>query len=85
MFRTNFYQSGKWGITPEIPIQDYDAHKEQESFVENALKNEQPGNLTKFVDLIVQVANVSNSLLHLPIREMQSLVWRILILSFKAI
>lgn len=69
LFRTNFYQSEKWGITPEILIKDYDAHRWQESFVENALKNEQPGDPAKLADLIVQVANVSNPPLHLPIGE----------------
>lgn len=69
LFRTNFYDKGKWGTEPDIHISDYDACRWQTSFVADARKNEQPGDPNKLAELLVEVAYSENPPLHLAVGE----------------
>lgn len=67
LFRTNFYDRGKWGTEPDFHISDYDACRWQTEFVANARKKEQPGDPEKLAELLVGVACSENPPLHLAV------------------
>lgn len=67
LFRTNFYDKGKWGTEPDIHIDDYDTCRWQTEFVANAQKKEQPGDPNKLAELLVEVAHSDNPPLHLAV------------------
>lgn len=69
LFRTNFYDKGRWGTEPDFPISDYDSCRWQTEFVANAQKKEQPGNPDKLAELLIEVAYSENPPLHLAIGE----------------
>ena len=69
LFRTNFYDKGRWEIEPDLPINDYDSCRWQTEFVANAQKKEQPGNPDKLAELLIEVAYSENPPLHLAIGE----------------
>lgn len=56
LFRTGFYDKGKWGTVPDIHIADYDICRWQTDFVKNAERHEQAGNPAKLAELLLEVA-----------------------------
>lgn len=69
LFRTSFYDKGKWGAEPDFHIRDYDTCRWQTAFIEGAQKNEQPGDPVKLAELLIEVAYSENPPLHLPVGE----------------
>lgn len=69
LFRTNFYDKGKWGTESDIHIDDYDAYRWQTAFIADAQRNEQPGDPNKLAELLIEVAYSEKPPLHLAIGE----------------
>ncbi len=69
LFRTNFYDKGKWRTEPDFHISDYDSCRWQPEFITNAQKKEQPGNPDKLAELLLKVACSKNPPLHLAVGE----------------
>lgn len=67
LFRTGFYDKGTWITEPDNPIADYDEFRWQTAFIEDARKNNQPGNPEKLAELLIEVVNSENPPLHLPV------------------
>ena len=67
LFRTGFYDKGKWGTVPDIYIADYDICRWQTDFVKNAERHEQAGNPVKLAELLLEVAASENPPLHLAV------------------
>lgn len=67
LFRTNFYDKGKWGTEPDFHISDYDACRWQTAFVADARKKEQPGDPEKLAGLLVEAAYSEHPPLHLAV------------------
>ena len=69
LFRTNFYDKGKWGTEPDYHIQDYDSCRWQTDFVANAQKNTQSGDPDKLAQLVIEAVESENPPLHLAVGE----------------
>lgn len=69
LFRTNFYDKGKWGTDPDYHISDYDCCRWQTEFVAEAQKNEQPGDPCKLAELLYEAAYSQEPPLHLAAGE----------------
>lgn len=69
LFRTNFYDKGKWGTDPDCYISDYDSCRWQTGFVADAQKNEQPGDPYKLAELLYEAAYCQEPPLHLAVGE----------------
>lgn len=67
LFRTGFYDKGKWGTVPDIHIADYDACRWQTEFIKNAERHEQAGNPAKLAELLLEVEASQNPPLHLAV------------------
>lgn len=67
LFRTGFYDKGKWGTVPDIHIADYDACRWQTEFIKNAERHEQAGNPAKLAELLLEVEASPNPPLHLAV------------------
>lgn len=67
LFRTNFYDKGKWGTVPDIYIADYDACRWQTDFVKNTGCHKQAGNPVKLAELLLEVEASQNPPLHLAV------------------
>lgn len=67
LFRTGFYDKGKWGTVPDIHIADYDTCRWQTEFIKNAERHEQAGNPTKLAELLLEVEASPNPPLHLAV------------------
>lgn len=69
LFRTNFYDKGKWRTDPDCHISDYDSCRWQTGFVADAQKNEQPGDPYKLAELLYEAACCQDPPLHLAVGE----------------
>ena len=69
LFRTNFYDKGKWGTNPDYHISDYDCCRWQTGFVADAQKNEQSGDPHKLAELLYEAAYREEPPLHLAVGE----------------
>ena len=69
MFRTSFYETGKWGTEADLHIDDYDACRWQPGLVADCQKNQQPGDPDKLAGVILAAADAENPPLHLAIGE----------------
>ena len=69
MFRTGFYDKGKWGTEADRHIDDYDACRWQTGLVAECQKNLQPGDPTKLAQVIIAASESDNPPLHLAIGE----------------
>jgi NAD(P)-dependent dehydrogenase (short-subunit alcohol dehydrogenase family) len=69
LFRTSFYDEGAMKTMPDIHISDYDDFRWQTDFIKNNSDHNQPGNPDKLAKLVVDVANIANPPLHLPVGE----------------
>ena len=69
LFRTGFYEEGKWGTEPDFPIRDYDRCRWQTEFAANAQKHEQPGDPDKLAQLLLEAAASEDPPLHLAVGE----------------
>lgn len=69
LFRTGFYDKGKWRTEPDLHIPDYDPFRWQTEFVREARCHQQPGDPVKLARLLVEAAGVSQPPLHLPAGE----------------
>ena len=67
LFRTSFYDKGKWGTVPDIHIADYDTCRWQTDFIKNAERHEQEGNPVKLAELLLEVEASKNPPLHLAV------------------
>lgn len=54
LFRTGFYDKGTWVTDPDNPIADYNEFRWQTAFIEDARKNDQPGNPEKLAELLLK-------------------------------
>ena len=69
MFRTSFYDKGKWGTEADRHIDDYDACRWQTGLVAECRKNLQPGDPKKLAQVIIAASESDNPPLHLAIGE----------------
>ena len=69
MFRTNFYDAGKWGTEADMHIDDYDACRWQPGLVADCQKHLQPGDPMKLAEVIIKAAESENPPLHLGVGE----------------
>ena len=69
MFRTSFYDAGKWGTESDKHIEDYDSCRWQPGLVADCQKKQQPGDPDKLAEVIIKVAESENPPLHLGIGE----------------
>ena len=69
MFRTNFYDAGKWGTIADKHIEDYDSCRWQTGLVAECQKNLQPGDPDKLAEVIIKASEAENPPLHLAIGE----------------
>ena len=69
MFRTGFYDKGKWGTESDYHVEDYDACRWQTGLVAECRKNLQPGDPAKLAQVIIKASESENPPLHLAIGE----------------
>ena len=69
MFRTSFYDSGKWGTEADKHIADYDSCRWQPGLVADCQKKQQPGDPDKLAEVIIKAVESENPPLHLGIGE----------------
>lgn len=69
LFRTSFYDKGKWETEPDFHIPDYDACRWQTGFVEDARRKAQPGDPEKLAALLFEAAYTEDPPLHLAVGE----------------
>ena len=69
MFRTSFYDAGKWGTEADKHIEDYDSCRWQPGLVADCQKKQQQGDPDKLAEVIIKAAQSENPPLHLGIGE----------------
>ena len=69
MFRTSFYDAGKWGTEADRHIEDYDSCRWQPGLVADCQKKQQPGDPDKLANVIIKASESENPPLHLGIGE----------------
>ena len=69
MFRTGFYDAGKWGTEADVHIEDYDVCRWQTGLVADCQKHLQPGDPAKLAKVVYEAATCDEPPLHLAIGE----------------
>ena len=69
MFRTSFYDAGKWGTEADRHIEDYDSCRWQPGLVADCQKKQQPGDPDRLAEVIIKASESKNPPLHLGIGE----------------
>ncbi|HIU10669.1 MAG TPA: SDR family oxidoreductase [Candidatus Avidehalobacter gallistercoris] len=67
MVRTSFYDKGNMCMEPDISIADYDENRWQDDFMQANSHHEQTGDPDKIAKLIVEVSDMQDAPLHLPV------------------